>query len=126
MVLKQKVREIPSQLQVCTAIYTFVTGCKHEILTFSIDRDSPENISITPAFPGSSEAKLKWVFSGHEREVDEFCISVEGRERTVKASDREAEVQGLRPSATNHITVTAVYKDNVPKECAFSYQNSGK
>ena len=90
-------------------------------------RVSPQDITITPTFWGSSLAIVKWTFAGDDRDLFRFNVQVDGREDVeVRASDREAEVRELLPSATNHVTVTAVYKDGRQTECSCNYQNDSK
>ena len=52
--------------------------------------------------------------------------SREGCRVEVRASDREAEVRELLPSAINRVTVTAVYKDGRQTDCSNEYQNDSK
>ena len=97
------------------------------LISFHTGRASPQDITITPTFWGSSEATVKWTFAGDDSDLFRFNVHVDGREDVeVRASDREAEVRELLPSAINRVTVTAVYKDGRQTECSCNYQNNSK
>ena len=124
MVLKQKVKRHPSQLKVLKGLKLC---SKHHYTYLFTERCPPQDISITPTFLGSSKAMVKWHFADQDLHLSEFRVQVDGGENTVlSASVREAKIQGLRPSAINPVTVTAIYKDGVKTECCLNYKNDSK
>ena len=103
--------------------------CAHHLhlLICLTDRISPQNISITPAFRGSQSATVEWRFAGEDTDLSGFCVQVnDGCVTEVGPSLREAAIEGLRPSAINHISIAAVYQDGRVTKCQYNYQNDGK
>jgi hypothetical protein len=90
----------------------------------TLDRSSPQDVSITPAIRGSQNATVKWSFAGEDTDLSGFCVQVNDDGVTeVGASTREAAIGGLRLSAINHIDITAIYKDRRVTACQYNYQN---
>ena len=99
-----------------------------------LDRPSPESVSITQDFDGSSEAKVKWSFPAHAAsDVPHFTLFVkkDGDEvelfsEDVPGSCTEGTIRHLDCDTQYEVIVTAIYRDDNDRRISIQHHNKSK
>ena len=95
--------------------------------TYSLDRSSPENIEVRLCYSASHEAMVEWSFPGDISELAHYIVKAEtDGQQAVKTIvhdvlEKKAILKPLHLSSKYTVTVTAVYRDGIERECSVEF-----
>ena len=95
------------------------------------DLCSPEDLTVTPEYSGSSQATITWSFDEPVKALTHFRITVETEDGGTVFDDcvvkdrRKHLLENLRPMKKHKISVVAVYSDGNQKPSSLDFYHAG-
>ena len=129
----KKMREVEHENMGKSISICFKVCMINQLLLFTLDRSSPDDIKIAQEIPGSTQAMVGWSFPENcNAALAQFFITIKkeenGRvvyEMPVASQERDVHIANLQPSTKYIVTVVAKYSDGILKESSKEYTNCG-
>ena len=97
-----------------------------------VDYSSPEDVNITENLVGSSQAAVEWSFPANCSDLSQFRVILRKEdcgevvdEVVVASHERQAQIDGLKPSIKYSVTVAAEYSDGNLKQSSKEHVTCG-